>query len=366
MFNSIKVITAAFAGRFRSYPGLSRAMWLYLITWAGGIILTIWAAVISEPAYGRLLPFWSWSGTAATFTAAIIVYFTSQYVAGGVACWFRTEDKPYYYHYPTLLTALALGLAVAIFDFRMNIEAGLDRINSANPLPAPSAANSSTSTLSNDLDRIEGGRADIERRHTWRGVVTDPKLWNSADRRRYDELGAQAAALRSQILATSRQTALLDSVQIAQGIQRISSTQTNFTSFTRWLYAVVFLITLLQAFIAQQIDDSCPDFNLEDPLWNIRRGNNKTNHHRQANTQPNGHQHHHQPNGRATLNVKANNEAQILPLTHGNRGSSENGYRITCAHCQTETVMKSPKAKYCSESCRKADYEARTGQPLAI
>jgi len=38
----------------------------------------------------------------------------------------------------------------------------------------------------------------------------------------------------------------------------------------------------------------------------------------------------------------------------------ENGYEITCSHCQTVATMKSPRAKYCSDACRMEAYNERT------
>lgn len=40
------------------------------------------------------------------------------------------------------------------------------------------------------------------------------------------------------------------------------------------------------------------------------------------------------------------------------------GYRITCQQCGTVAVMRSPRAKYCCEECRKEAYQERTGNTI--
>lgn len=73
-----------------------------------------------------------------------------------------------------------------------------------------------------------------------------------------------------------------------------------------------------------------------------------------------------QPYGATEIGFPQAYRTATVHKGHGNRAYSKKGFPITCQHCGESAVMASPAARFCSEDCRKAAYEMRTGQKIRV
>jgi len=349
MFDTLNSLWLGFSGDLSDNRQARKLVWLLLVVFLFGWVCIVYAAWVSFPSYHAMIEFLPFAPILAlTFTVGIasFLYFDLAYIAGFlVERWKQIDPQVRDY---TTLGARILGAAAVLFlcvDVYMNMQGAGYRAEDA------AGAIVKTSTYET-APAVAGGLADDRQRlgalmqgklggYGWRDPKTGIYHLNNSGKRLQRSLSANLARL--QAADSTQRAAFLADQAAAQGAreEKRGKAEETLKMGVYGVYVFVFILTIIQAFIVETIQD--------------KTGQNA-------------------PSGAASkLKAKAKGKGgltstQTAPAMTGSGAglvtASAKGYEITCNHCGKSAIMKSPRAKYCSEKCRTAAWEQRTGAKL--
>lgn len=357
MFDTANNLWNGLLGKFKDNDEGRRLIWLLLIVFVSGWVVTAFAAWLSFPAYLSLVQYFPGAVQVAigfTGVVAIFIYFALAYLSGyAVQSWKRVSRKSY-----SGLGARIMGISAILFlvvDFYMNMTGKDVRATEA----AGAVAVFSYTTPAADLQTIQAAQtklSEIEAGNVGGYGWRDPKtgiFW-------LNKSGKSAAAdLRATIRrtqqadSTSRAAFLADQAIANQQRGQIeASAKATLTKAVYGVYVLVGILCIVQAFINETLTPS--ESLTISPQSTNGVGAKVQSQPAQVRTIGGGFWG--RLFGRPSLVTAQANTG----TAQGNPG----GYQITCKHCGNEALMKSHLAQYCSDACKENAYTARTGRKV--
>jgi len=349
MFDGLRFVGLAFNGDYRDHEEGRKLIWPHLVVIFFSLCCLVFVAYVSFSRYkdlvSTLLPYPEY--VALCFTAAIALYMlnASGYVGGWIIQGIRRPDvKPY--ATPGMIIFLITAIGVGIIDFQMNLDGAADLAHKGAGTVSPVDEAAIMDRYDQRIEELEAKQKRILDKYTWKGVTYfkpskyRPQAEFDSDRNEYIQLKDQAAKLRN-----ARANAIEDAraayrTALSQRDQRETLTYSRLSVAVRYVYFLQFALCIVGAYIASVLTER---LNLQaKPIPTAPK-----------NTRP------------LVMNrrTKKPNTLTVPKTKDGNRSK---GYEIECQQCGKHAVMASPKAKYCSDACRKKAYEQRTGHKITV
>lgn len=367
MFDTVKNLWDGFLGKFKDNDEGRRLIWLLLIVFIAGWVVTAFAAWLSFPAYLSLVQYFPGAVQVAigfTGVVAIFIYFALGYMAGYAVQSWRRNMKSY-----TSLGARIMGFSVVLFlavDFYMNM-AGKDvRATEA----AGAFAVFSYTTPAADLQTIQAAQTKLSEievgnvgGYGWRDPKTGIFWLNKSGKSAAADLRATIRRTQ-QADSTSRAAFLADQATANErraGIE--ASAKTTLTKAVYGVYVLVAILCIVQAFINETLS---PKTSTIAPKSTNGVGAKVQGQPSQVRTMGGGFWG--RLFGRPSLVTAQANTGASTAAINATVGraitATGGGYQIICQHCGNEALMKSHRAKYCCEACKENAYTARTGRKV--
>jgi hypothetical protein len=408
MFDSFKIIAHAFSGKFGTNAELRKGFWVWVSAQVFSIAALAYSSTMSYAFYLQLIDQAPAAPTIAAIMTALVAIFA--YMLINVVS-FRTVfiwngGKMASSDQVSLFLAFILMVGVVWWDVQANLT-GVD----------PIAVTTTASVFEKDTEGIssryqsqineENAKiAQIHKRYTYRSgaVVFEPAPKTSNSRATWQADVQQVEAARANIARlkelrdqeTGQELATYDR-DLSRYENQVLDKSSIHTGIVKWVYGLVFLISLWSA----NYSNLALDYLEVNPLGDIPGDQtDKFGSHSPtpSKKKPVGEMlkkvmepHPHVPVVaeeeeprkigfiQGTAASKDAVKATVPPsqkTTHDNRSGgfhrptvrketvSQKGYEITCDHCGTVATKKSPRARFCSPACRKADYREQTGKEI--
>ena len=353
MFDTLNSLWLGFSGDLSGNRQARKLVWLLLVVFLFGWVCIVYAAWVSFPSYFAMIEFLPFAPILAlTFTVGIasFLYFDLAYIAGFlVERWKQIDPQVRDY---TTLGARILGAAAVLFlcvDVYMNMQgAGYRAEDAAGAIVKTSTYETAPATaggLADDRAKLDDLLQGKLGGYGWRDPKTGIYHLNNSGKRLQRSLSANLSRL--QAADSTQRAAFLADQAAAQGAreEKRGKAEQTLKMGVYGVYVFVFILTIIQAFIVETIQDktghNAPSAAASKPKAKApAKGGGLTSTH--------------------AAPAMAGSGAGLVTLS----AKGAKGYEITCNHCGKQAIMKSPRAKYCSEKCRTAAWEERTGAKL--
>lgn len=351
MFDGLKFIGLAFSGAYKDHPEGRKLIWPHLVVVFFSLCCLVFIAYVSYSRYRdlvtNLLPY---PGIIAfCFTSAIALYMlnASGYVAGYLIEITHKSRRTGAYTFSGALLFLLSGVAVGIIDFNMNMDGAKDLSTKSAGVVAAVNEPKIIARYQEQIEPLKTEQKAILDKYTWKGTTYfrptkyRPQAEYNQDKDRYDALAQQITELR-----TAKNQALQDARKayrkaISMRDDRERMTFTRLSAAVQYVYFLQFALAIVGAYISSVL------------LERLLLPDKVSQHGSRASTSG-------RKSALAAMPFKVKSPPTVSQASRGD------GYKITCKNCGKDAIMKSPKAKYCSDTCRKAGYRRRTGNSLNV